>query len=141
MKYRYIISPQCRPEDAICAFRLISHRVIGLVAKEPGRTYYRVHIPEDLKLEKYSCDEYATTEDKRTLAELGCDAVMTMWDGSRKLVPQGVDVEALSKEQFRKWVQSLSAEKPLEEKLQEAQEQANCAVVGSKSEREKEGLF
>ena len=31
---------------------------------------------DDLKLSKYSCDNYSTTEDPRTLEELGCDVMI-----------------------------------------------------------------
>lgn len=107
MRYRYILSRNCKPSDSICDFRLISHREIGAVAREAGRSFYRVCIPSDLQLEKYSCDPYATTNDTRTIGELGFDIIMTMWDGSRKILPKGADVEAISKEQFQKWRESL----------------------------------
>lgn len=33
----------------------------------------RVNIPDDLILEKWSCDSYSTTTDPRTIDELGYD--------------------------------------------------------------------
>lgn len=106
LRYRYITA-KCNPEDQICKFRLVSHKEIGSVAKEVGRTLYRIKIPDDLILEKWSCDHYSTTEDKRTLRELGYDIIMTMWNGERKVIPQNSNIEALDKEQTKKWVNSL----------------------------------
>lgn len=111
MRYRYITNGRCKPTDPICDFRLISHREIGKKTRIAGETLYRVCIPDDLHLEKYSCDSYSTTNDKRTIEELGYDIVMTMWDGKRKVLPKDADVEAISTEQFGKWRKSL-AEKP-----------------------------
>ncbi len=36
----------------------------------------RVQIPSDVLLTKYSCDNYSTTGDTRTLEELGCDIMV-----------------------------------------------------------------
>jgi len=105
-RYRYITNGSCKPTDPICDFRLISHREIGKKTCVAGETLYRVCIPDDLHLEKYSCDSYSTTNDKRTIRELGYDIVMTMWDGKRKVLPKGADVDAISKEQFAKWLKS-----------------------------------
>lgn len=41
----------------------------------------RVQIPDDLVLEKWSCDSYSTTRDERTLDELGYDVMV--WNGNR----------------------------------------------------------
>ena len=87
MRYRYITNGMCSPAEPICNFRLVSHKEIRTIAKEPGRTYYRVNIPYDLSLIKYECDKYSTTDDKRTIGELGYDIVLTMSDGSRKILP------------------------------------------------------
>ena len=107
MKYRYITSGLCKPTDSICNFRLVSHREIGSIAKEVGRTIYRVNIPDNLKLEKWACDTYSTTNDKRTIEELGYDIIMTMWDGSRKILPKNIDIRKLEQEQNEKWRTSL----------------------------------
>ena len=70
MKCRYITA-KCSPNDPICNFRLISHRIVGQCCKGPGMTCVRVRIPDDLVLEKCSCDDYSTTDDTRTIEELG----------------------------------------------------------------------
>ena len=88
MRYRYITNGMCASIEPICNFRLISHKEIGTIAKEPGATYYRVKLPDDLSLTKYECDTYSTTDDKRPIGELGYDIVMTMSDGSRKILHQ-----------------------------------------------------
>ncbi len=135
MKYRYIIA-SCKPTDKICEFRLISHREINKGANYPGKKIYRVRIPDNLILNKWSCDTYATTEDTRTIEELGYDVIVIMWNGKRKTVPQNIDADVFAKEQNEKWTQALfqnpkeayhpfesvetSSVKPLSERLAEA---------------------
>lgn len=135
MKYRYVTA-SCNPTDKICEFRLISHREINKGTNYPGKKIYRIKIPNDLQLKKWSCDTYATTEDTRTIEELGFDIIVIMWDGKRKIVPQNVDADAFAKEQNDKWTQFLfknpkeayhpfeniesSGVKPLSERLAEA---------------------
>lgn len=114
MKYRYITCGTCKPSDPICHFRLISHRYIGSVQKEAGSIYIRVRIPDDLQLEKWSCDEYSTTEDTRSIKELGYNYVVTMWNGKRKVLSCGADdVVEFARKQFSKWVDNLYKEKGL----------------------------
>lgn len=71
-KYRYISCGIAKPTDKISDFRLIGRS--QLFPEE--RVVIRVIIPDDLKLSKYSCDNYSTTEDSRTLEELGCDIMV-----------------------------------------------------------------
>ncbi len=106
MKYRYITAP-CNPKDEICRFRLISHREIGKHTHFPGKKIYRVKIPADLKLKKWSCDVYATTEDTRTIESLGYDVIVVMWNGVKKVVCKGVDVDAFAEKQNKKWTRCL----------------------------------
>lgn len=68
MKYRYITCGVVKETDKISKFRLVCNRQIKYDA-------IRVHIPDDLVLEKYSCDNYSTTDDNRTLKELGYDVI------------------------------------------------------------------
>lgn len=70
-KYRYICCGIAKSTDRISDFRLIG----GSQLLEE-RVVLRVIIPDDLKLLKYSCDNYSTTEDTRTLEELGCDVMV-----------------------------------------------------------------
>lgn len=107
MRYRYITCGSCKPGDPICNFRLLSHRVIGSVQKEAGSVYLRVQIPEDLELEKHACDEYATTEDTRTIKELGYNYAVTMWNGKRKILPWGSDPWVFSSFQITEWLDHL----------------------------------
>lgn len=74
-KYRYICCGTAKITDKICEFRLIG----GSQLKNKS-TVIRVEIPSDMELTKYSCDNYSTTEDTRTLEELGCD-VMIRFNG------------------------------------------------------------
>lgn len=75
-KYRYICCGTTKITDKICEFRLIG----GSQLKNKS-TVIRVEIPSDMELTKYSCDNYSTTEDTRTLEELGCD-VMIRYNGN-----------------------------------------------------------
>lgn len=77
--YRYITNGTAVGSDPISHFRLIAGRIIA----DPyhGDTALRVRIPRDLKLTKYSCDPYSTTEDTRTLDELGYDFMI--WDKTK----------------------------------------------------------
>lgn len=71
-KYRYISCGIAKSTDKISGFRLIG----GSQLLPEERVVLRVIIPNDLKLSKYSCDNYSTTEDVRTLEELGCDVMI-----------------------------------------------------------------
>ena len=71
-KYRYISCGIAKSTDKISDFRLIG----GNQLFPEERVVLRVVIPDDLKLSKYSCDSYSTTEDPRTLEELGCDVMI-----------------------------------------------------------------
>lgn len=71
-KYRYISCGIAKSADKISDFRLIG----GSQLLPEERVVLRVMVPDDLKLSKYSCDNYSTTEDVRTLEELGCDVMI-----------------------------------------------------------------
>lgn len=72
-RYRYIGNGYCKPTDLICDYRLIGGcKLHTLVLAD----YIRVNIPDDLVLEKSACDEYSTTEDTRTIEELGYDVMV-----------------------------------------------------------------
>ncbi|MGX1195787.1 hypothetical protein [Metabacillus sp. SLBN-84] len=70
-RYRYITNGVVVGTDPISDFRLIA----GSNLSKPyhGATALRVQIPRDLKLTKETCDPYSTTDDDRTLEELGYD--------------------------------------------------------------------
>lgn len=107
MRYRYITCGRCSPTEQISSFRIISNVILGRLRKPVGSVIYRVHIPDDLKLEKYDCDEYATTHDPRTLEQLGCDIMMVMWNGKKKILPPNTDIDEIAKQQYQKWSKSL----------------------------------
>jgi hypothetical protein len=71
-RYRYILNGIALGEDNISDFRLIA----GNNIKPDYNVALRVEIPSDLKLTKYNCDPYSTTEDQRTLNELGYDILI-----------------------------------------------------------------
>ena len=69
-KYRYILAGNVKPSDPISAFRLIG-------ASNLGYANFAIRIiVDDVELIKYSCDCYSTTNDTRTLAELGYDCMI-----------------------------------------------------------------
>lgn len=67
MKYRYIFCGVVWRSPQLKNYRLIS----GL--KYSGGQAIRVTIPDDVKLIKYHCDSYSTTDCERTIHDLGCD--------------------------------------------------------------------
>lgn len=104
-RYRYILS-ECKPSDSVNRFRLVSSAYIGALAREPGRVYVRVWIPDNMKLYKKPNAVYSTTNDSRSIKELGYDLIMTQWTGKRKVVPKGVDLAALAEWQRRLYFSS-----------------------------------
>lgn len=62
--YRYITNGTALPGDPICNFRLITMKELN--ASKSKCTAVRVDVT-GVKLTKYSCDNYATTEDTHTL--------------------------------------------------------------------------
>lgn len=73
-RYRYILNGIALGKDKISGFRLIAGN--NIKTSYNGEVVLRVKIPNDLKLTKYSCDPYSTTEDHRTLDELGYDVLI-----------------------------------------------------------------
>lgn len=73
-RYRYILNGVALGGDGICDFRLIAGN--NIKPSYNGEVAIRVNIPDDLKLTKYNCDPYSTTEDRRTLDELGYDVLI-----------------------------------------------------------------
>jgi hypothetical protein len=74
-RYRYIWNGGVLGKDKISEYRLISNTV------QASNVVIRVNIPDDLKLTKWSCDSYSTTDDERTLDELGYDILV--WKTNR----------------------------------------------------------
>ena len=114
-RYRYILA-KCEPSEPICNYRLVSSAYIASVAREPGRVYVRVWIPDDMKLVKHSSDIYSTTDDTRTIEELGYDLIMTQWTNRRKVVCYAwglplMDIEKASQEELRKYINSRFADR------------------------------
>ena len=70
MKHRYIFCGVVHGTDKISDFRLISS-----CTWDPLGYCVRVNIPDDLKLNHFNGDCYSTTNDERTLDELGWDCI------------------------------------------------------------------
>lgn len=69
-RYRYILSGGVKPTDPIGDYRLVAANHID--PEYGGMDVIRVTLPDDLVLEKWACDPYATTNDRRRLEELEC---------------------------------------------------------------------
>ena len=87
-RYRYILAANVKPSDPISAYRLISASNLG-----SADSAIRI-IVDDVDLIKYSCDCYSTTDDTRTLAELGYDCMVKInwkWAIRNDLCPKTKD--------------------------------------------------
>lgn len=60
MRYRYITCGTAMPNEPLSNFRLLAQSKMST-----SDTAWRVILPDDVKLIKYACDEYSTTEDNR----------------------------------------------------------------------------
>lgn len=92
VRYRYILSGLALGKDKISDFRLIAGNMIK--PSYNGASALRVSIPADLELTKYSSDSYSTTDDQRTLDELGYDILI--WDGNKKKWNMNNDLKGLN---------------------------------------------
>lgn len=79
-RYRYILCGLVSEADEISIFRLIAAN--NLRPNYNNYSAIRVEIPEDMELEKWSCDPYSITYDKRKIGELNYDVVI--WDESKR---------------------------------------------------------
>ena len=79
-RYRYISNGSARPSDQICKFRLIGGNQLKSLDCRFADVI-RVAIPDDMVLEKWSCDSYSTTDDSRTFEELNYDIVVRINEG------------------------------------------------------------
>ena len=68
MRHRYIFCGTAKGTDKICDYRLLSS-----CTKYSCGSFIRVNIPDDMKLDTFPYDGYSTTDDQRTLDELGYD--------------------------------------------------------------------
>lgn len=79
-RYRYVLSGTALGTDKISDFRLVAAN--NIKPSYNGESALRVNIPDDLILEKLSCDTYSTTDDNRILDELGYDILI--WNSNKK---------------------------------------------------------
>lgn len=70
-------------EDKLSDFRLMAGN--NIKPSYNGEVALRVNIPEDLKLSKYRSDSYSSTDDERTLEELGYD-VLIWYEKNKKWI-------------------------------------------------------
>ena len=64
-RYRYITNGSCTPNESVSSYRLIGGNNIN-----HHLDAIRIEIPDDMELEKWSCDSYSTTEDTRLIKDL-----------------------------------------------------------------------
>ena len=65
MKYRYISTGLASPDDRLSDFSLISGREMGGFSD-----FIRIEVPDDIKLERWNCDLYSTTDSDVLLGDL-----------------------------------------------------------------------
>lgn len=80
-RYRYILTGSALGYQSIGDFKLISGN--NIKPDYNGEVALRVVIPIDLELTKYRGDSYSTTNDRRTLDELGYD-ILIWYEKERK---------------------------------------------------------
>lgn len=109
MRYRYITNGSCTPDSPISSFRLASHVEMSRLTLYAGRVFYRIEIPNDMRLTKYACDNYSTTEDSRLIRDLNPVRIIVAWNGKWKHleISSHEDAEKAYLEEHKKWVQSL----------------------------------
>jgi len=109
MKYLYITA-NCKPTDPITSFRMVTGKVLKTLSQYAGKIVYRIHIPQDLKLSKYSCDEYYTVDDeneKRLISDFQYNVYVFTYNGKWKVLSKGIDPKEESTKEFHKWRQLL----------------------------------
>lgn len=70
-RFRYILCGLVDFDGPISDYRLIGGNNLGDAA-----SCIRFKLPELFHMEKYSCDSYSTTDDKRTLNQIGYDVLV-----------------------------------------------------------------
>ena len=108
MRYRYITNHSCTPDSPVSSFRLASHVEMSRLTLYAGRVFYRIEIPADMKLEKYSCDNYSTTNDSRKIRDLNYVRIVVTWNGRWRHMSPGEDAEVTYRKEHQKWTQSLT---------------------------------
>ena len=102
-RQRFIVD-ECNPNDQICEYWL--RRTAKDAAKlvpGVGEIFYRVRIPEDMKMEWKSGAGLYVTEDTRTIAEIGYDILMNTWDGRQVVLKPGANIEWLREREKKRW--------------------------------------
>ncbi|WP_144468420.1 hypothetical protein [Bacillus pumilus] len=79
-QYRYITNGIALGQDKLSDFRLIAGK--NIKASFDGDVALRVAIPNDVELIKFKSDPYSTTNEHRTLDELGYDVLI--WSEKNK---------------------------------------------------------
>lgn len=80
-RYRYITCGQVSPDEPVANFRLLA---TNKVSKQSSAI--RIAIPENVKLTKFTCDEYSTWEQDETTLLRELDPVLVVRI-NRKLTP------------------------------------------------------
>lgn len=103
-RIRYITCGLADPDEPISHFRLIAGCTFGYIHADDA---LRVELPPDLKLTQSKWDRYSTTDDPRTLRQLGAVPVVKV-DGKWKRMP-----ELWPAHQPHEWYEVLRKEKGL----------------------------
>lgn len=82
-RVRYIGSGLADPDDPISDFQLVAGCILGRTTTSEA---LRIELPANLELDKCKGDRYSTTEDSRTLEQLGAVPVVKV-DGQWTQMP------------------------------------------------------
>ena len=104
VRYRFVTTA-CNPKDRINLYRLV--RNWGRGWNSVGHMCYRVHVPADMELEWIRKDRCYITKDTRTIEELGYDIILNTWDGKRKILKAGANIEAEVRAQHLFWREAM----------------------------------
>lgn len=85
MRYRYIACGTAKATDPLCDFRLLAQSKVRTMD-----AVWRVILPEDLRLSKYSCDEYSTTNDTHPLSDFQAVPLVRI-NGKWRIMPELTD--------------------------------------------------
>ena len=103
-RVRYIPTA-VKPEERVCMQRI--YRNGYRESHSVGHVTYRVHIPDDMELEWDRANGYYATSDTRRIKDLEYEVLVTTWDGKRKILDKGANIEAEIRLQKACWRAAL----------------------------------
>ena len=112
-RFGYIVE-KCDTQTRLCDVEIIASGRIKQLCRNVGRVYYRIEIPDDLGLEWVAKKKCYLTKDERAIADLEWAHILTMWDGRRKVLKNGVNAESWSRMQKHIWQEMRKEPEPVD---------------------------